>query len=51
MHAQLASGQRTAALDTYFSCRRFLADELGIDPSVETVRLYRGIIETETDFE
>lgn len=51
MHAQLASGQRTAALETYFACRRFLADELGIDPSLETVRLYRSIIETETDFE
>ena len=51
MHAQLASGQRTAALETYFACRRFLADELGIDPSLETMRLYRSIIETETDFE
>lgn len=51
MNAQLASGQRTAALETYFACRRYLADELGIDPSLETMRLYRSIIETETDFE
>lgn len=51
MHAQLASGQRTAALETYFACRRYLADELGIDPSLDTMRLYRGIIETEADFE
>lgn len=51
MQAQLAAGQRTAALETYFACRRFLTDELGIDPSLETMRLYRSIIETETDFE
>lgn len=51
MRAQLASGQRTAALETYFTCRRFLTDELGIDPSLETMRLYRSIIETEADFE
>lgn len=51
MQAQLASGQRTAALETYFSCRRYLADELGIDPSLETMRLYHSIIETEMDFE
>ena len=43
--------RRTAALETYFACRRFLTDELGIDPSLETMRLYRSIIETETDFE
>lgn len=47
MRAQVAAGQRTAALDTYFSCRRFLADELGIDPSLETMALYREVIETE----
>ena len=51
MQAQLAAGQRTAALETYFSCRRFLADDLGIDPSMETMRLYRSIIETEAEFE
>lgn len=51
MQAQLAAGQRTAVLETYFACRRFLTDELGIDPSLETMRLYRSIIETETDFE
>ena len=50
MAAQLASGQRAAALETYFSCRRFLTEELGIDPSVETVRLYREIIDSGEDF-
>lgn len=47
MRAQVAAGQRTAALETYFSCRRFLADELGIDPSLETMDLYREVIEAE----
>lgn len=47
MRAQVAASQRTAALETYFACRRFLADELGIDPSSETMSLYRDIIETE----
>lgn len=47
MKAQLGSGQRTAALETYFACRRFLVEDLGIDPSVETMRLYYSIIESE----
>ena len=47
MRAQIASLQRTAALQTYFACRRYLADDLGIDPSAETMRLYRSIIEVE----
>lgn len=49
MAAQLAAGQRTAALSTYFDCRRMLINEMGIDPSPETVRMYRLIIETEDD--
>ena len=47
MGAQIALGQRTSALETYFSCRRYLADELGIDPAQEIVALYRSIIEEE----
>lgn len=47
MEAQVAAGQRAAALGTYFSCRRYLTEELGIDPSLETMTLYRSIIETE----
>ena len=31
----------------HFACRRYLADDLGIDPSAETMRLYRSIIEVE----
>ena len=51
MEAQIAAGQRAAALETYFACRSYLADELGIDPSVHTVRLYRDIIEAEESFQ
>lgn len=47
MEAQIAAGQRTAAMETYFSCRRFLTEELGIDPSLRIMALYRSIIETE----
>ena len=50
MEAQIAAEQRAAALETFFSCRRFLASELGIDPSVRIVRLYRAIIESEEEF-
>lgn len=47
MRVQVAAGQRAAALDTYFECRRFLAEQLGIDPSLETMAIYHGIIESE----
>ncbi len=47
MEAQIASNQRSSALETYFSCRRFLSEELGIDPSARVIELYRSIIETE----
>ncbi len=47
MEAQIASNQRSAALETYFSCRRFLSDELGIDPSSRVIELYRSVIEAE----
>ena len=51
MEAQLGAGQRSAALETYFACRRYLVNELGIDPSIETTRLYRSIIESEEELE
>ncbi len=44
MEAQIAADQRSAALETYFACRRYLADELGIDPSERIVALYESII-------
>lgn len=50
MEAQIASDQRSAALETYFECRKFLREGLGIDPSARLVGLYRSIIETEDAF-
>lgn len=47
MEAQILANQRGEALDTYFACRRFLSEELGIDPSTRLVRLYRSVIESE----
>lgn len=50
MEAQIAAGQRGAAIESYFACRRYLSEELGIDPSPRVVNLYRSVIETEADF-
>ncbi|GIK43262.1 MAG: transcriptional activator [Chloroflexota bacterium] len=37
------SGQRSAALAQYQACRQMLAEELGVEPSAETLALYRRI--------
>ena len=37
------SGRRGAALAQYEACRRALAEELGVEPDAETVRLYERI--------
>lgn len=50
MAAQIASDQRANALDTYFECRKFLSDNMGIDPSAKVMELYRSIIEEEHEF-
>lgn len=47
MEAQIEANQRGPALETYFKCRKFLSDGLGIDPSPKLVELYRSIIECE----
>lgn len=46
---QILAGQRSAAVETYMTCRSRLADDLGLDPSVETRRLYDEILAMETD--
>lgn len=43
MRAQALSGQRSAALAQFESCRRLLASELSVDPSAETISLYESI--------
>jgi predicted ATPase/DNA-binding SARP family transcriptional activator/Tfp pilus assembly protein PilF len=37
------SGQRSAALSQYETCRRILAEELGVEPSAETTAVYERI--------
>jgi DNA-binding SARP family transcriptional activator/predicted ATPase len=43
MRALALSGQRSAALAQYEACRRQLAEELAVEPSAETTRLYEQI--------
>jgi adenylate cyclase len=43
MRALALSGQRSAALAQYETCRRLLAEELGVEPGAETTRLYEQI--------
>jgi DNA-binding SARP family transcriptional activator/predicted ATPase len=43
MRALALSGQRSAALAQYETCRRLLAEELGVEPGKETTRLYEQI--------
>jgi DNA-binding SARP family transcriptional activator len=44
MRAHAALGNRAEALRAYERCRRLLADELGVDPSVETEALYLELL-------
>jgi len=43
MRAQALGGQRSAALAQYESCRKILAEELGVEPAEETTKLYEQI--------
>jgi DNA-binding SARP family transcriptional activator/predicted ATPase len=43
MTALALSGERSAALAQYETCRRVLADELGVEPDEETTALYEQI--------
>jgi predicted ATPase/DNA-binding SARP family transcriptional activator len=43
MRTLALSGQRGAALAQYETCRRLLAEELGVEPGTETTRLYEQI--------
>jgi DNA-binding SARP family transcriptional activator len=49
LRCQIATGQRSAAVETYVACRARLAEDLGLDPSVETRRLYDTILAMEDD--
>jgi len=47
MRLLASDGQRGAALAQYEICRRLLDEELGVDPSEETQKLYRAIQSSE----
>lgn len=47
MRAQMASGQRTAAMATFRECRRMLSERLGVDPSPETMAIYQQLLDAE----
>ncbi|MCL2756630.1 MAG: hypothetical protein FWD43_00930 [Coriobacteriia bacterium] len=44
MDAQFSAGQRTSAIETYFACKSYLNEELGILPSAKTTALYQNLI-------
>ncbi|MEA2702335.1 MAG: hypothetical protein QOD63_280, partial [Actinomycetota bacterium] len=44
MEAHRAAGNRAEALRAYGWCRHVLAEELGVDPSLETEALYRSLL-------
>ncbi|MBN1192394.1 MAG: hypothetical protein JXA36_01685 [Coriobacteriia bacterium] len=47
MRCQMSAGQRSRAIETYISCRLKLTEDLGIDPSAETTRLYQAVLAME----
>ncbi len=51
MRFQIGTGQRSAAVETYVACKTRLAEDLGLDPSAETRRLYETILAMEDDAE
>jgi DNA-binding SARP family transcriptional activator/ATP/maltotriose-dependent transcriptional regulator MalT len=48
---QISEGQRSAAIETYINCRNRLIEDLGIDPSAETNKLYQHVLGMESNTE
>lgn len=44
MRCSIAAGQRNTAIDMFLQLRTRLADDLGLDPSAETMALYQQIL-------
>ena len=40
----MEAGQRTPALETYFACKKFLEEDLGIDPSKKIYGMYKKVV-------
>ncbi len=47
MKAQVAAGQRCSAIKTFYACKEFLREDLGLDPSIETQELYDTLVTTD----
>ncbi|MDO9557579.1 MAG: BTAD domain-containing putative transcriptional regulator [Coriobacteriia bacterium] len=47
MRYQIDIGQRSGAVDMFIACRTYLSEDLGLDPSVETRRLYEEVLAME----
>ena len=54
LRCHILAGQRSAAIEMFLQCRSTLGEELGLDPSTDTMRLYQEILAMEecprTDF-
>lgn len=44
LRCHIAAGQRSGAIDTFIQCRTRLVDDLGLDPSAETMSLYQEVL-------
>jgi len=44
LRCHVAAGQRSAAVETFVQCKTNLAEELGLDPSAETLALYQSVL-------
>lgn len=44
MKCQMAAGQRTPAMDTYYACKRYLDDKLGLEPSKRLNLMYKNLV-------
>ncbi len=47
MRCQIDIGQRSGAVDLFMACRSKLSEDLGLDPSLETRRLYEEVLAME----
>lgn len=45
MRAQMATGQRSLAMSTFFECKQFMKEDLGMDPSERIARLHRRLLD------
>ena len=49
MRCSMHSGRRSGAIETFMACRSKLTEDLGIDPSAETMRLYEAILAMDSE--